>query len=38
MAVYKRGYQRYAGPITGPWTRFLVLPLLFAMSLGERPL
>src|SRR5262245_2022422 len=26
MAVYKRGYQRYAGPLTGPWTRFLVLP------------
>lgn len=26
MAVYKRGYQRYAGPLTGPWTRFMVLP------------
>src|SRR5919112_1758829 len=26
MAVYKRGYQRYAGPVTGRWTRFLVLP------------
>jgi len=26
MAVYKRGYQRYAGPLTGRWTRFLVLP------------
>src|SRR5499427_1499860 len=26
MAVYKRGYRRYAGPVTGPWARFLVLP------------
>src|SRR5215510_9153822 len=26
MAVYKRGYQRYAGPLTSRWTRFLVLP------------
>jgi ABC-2 type transport system permease protein len=26
MAVYKRGYQRYAGPRTGRWTRFMVLP------------
>ena len=26
MAVYKRGYQRYQGPITGQWTRFMVLP------------
>jgi ABC-2 type transport system permease protein len=26
MAIYKRGYQRYAGPLTGRWTRFLVLP------------
>ena len=26
MAVYKRGYQRYAGPLTGRWARFLVLP------------
>ena len=26
MAVYKRGYRRYAGPLTGRWTRFLVLP------------
>ena len=26
MAVYKRGYQRYTGPLTGRWTRFLVLP------------
>jgi ABC-2 type transport system permease protein len=26
MAVYKRGYQRYTGPLTGPWTRFMVLP------------
>ncbi len=26
MAVYKRGYQRYAGPLTSPWARLLVLP------------
>jgi ABC-2 type transport system permease protein len=26
MAVYKRGYRRYTGPLTGPWGRFLVLP------------
>lgn len=26
MAVYKRGYRRYAGPLTGGWARFLVLP------------
>ena len=26
MAVYKRGYQRYAGPLTSRWTRFMVLP------------
>ena len=26
MAVYRRGYQRYQGPITGRWARFMVLP------------
>ena len=26
MAVYKRGYQRYAGPLTGRWVQFMVLP------------
>src|SRR6476620_2485241 len=26
MAVYKRGYRRYDGPLTGRWTRFIVLP------------
>lgn len=26
MAVYKRGYQRYQGPLTGRWARFMVLP------------
>jgi ABC-2 type transport system permease protein len=26
MAVYKRGYRRYQGPLTGHWTRFMVLP------------
>ena len=26
MAVYRRGYQRYQGPIRGQWARFMVLP------------
>lgn len=26
MAVYKRGYRRYQGPVTGRWDRLLVLP------------
>ncbi len=26
MAVYKRGYRRYQGPLTGRATRFMVLP------------
>ena len=26
MAVYKRGYKRYDGPIRGRWDRFMVLP------------
>ena len=26
MAVYKRGYRRYAGPLTGRRARFMVLP------------
>jgi ABC-2 type transport system permease protein len=26
MAVYRRGYQRYQGPIVGHWARFMVLP------------
>lgn len=26
MAVYKRGYRRYEGPLTGRWARFMVLP------------
>lgn len=26
MAVYRRGYRRYRGPITDRWTRFTVLP------------
>lgn len=26
MAVYKRGYQRYQGPLTTHWQRMLVLP------------
>ena len=26
MAVYKRGYRRYEGLLTGRWTQFMVLP------------
>jgi ABC-2 type transport system permease protein len=26
MAVYKRGYQRYQGPLTGHWTRVMAMP------------
>jgi ABC-2 type transport system permease protein len=26
MAVYRMGYRRYAGPVTGRWERFWVLP------------
>ncbi len=26
MAIYRRGYQKYQGPITSHWTRFMVLP------------
>lgn len=26
MAVYRRGYQRYQGPLTGRWDRLMVLP------------
>ena len=26
MAIYKRGYERYRGPLNGHWSRLLVLP------------
>jgi len=26
VAVYRRGYRRYQGPLTGRWARFMVLP------------
>jgi ABC-2 type transport system permease protein len=26
MAIYKRGYERYQGPLTSHWTRMLALP------------
>ncbi len=26
MAVYRRGYRRYQGPLTGEWERLMVLP------------
>ena len=36
MAVYKRGYQRYQGPVTGHWTRLLTLPRLAWQQLFEQ--
>ena len=37
MAVYKRGYQRYDGPLTGAWTRLLAYPrFAWRRLLGER--
>ncbi len=38
MAVYKRGYRRYAGPLTGRWTRFMVLPRFAWRRLYEQRL
>src|ERR671913_789015 len=38
MAVYKRGYRRYDGPLTGRWTRFLVLPRYSWRKLYEQRL
>ena len=38
MAVYKRGYQRYTGPLTGRWTRFMVLPRYAWQKLYEQRL
>src|SRR5215510_9709548 len=38
MAVYKRGYQRYDGPLTGRWTRFMVLPRYAWQKLYEQRL
>ena len=36
MAVYRRGYQRYRGPINGRWARFLVLPRFAWKRLFQR--
>ena len=38
MAVYKRGYRRYDGPLTGQLTRFLVLPRYAWRDLYEQRL
>src|SRR4026208_1180101 len=38
MAVYKRGYRRYTGPLTGRWTRFMVLPRYAWRKLYEQRL
>jgi ABC-2 type transport system permease protein len=38
MAVYKRGYQRYQGPLTGPLARLLVLPKFAWQRLMEQRL
>lgn len=36
MAVYKRGYQRYQGPVTGHWTRLLTLPRIAWQQLFQQ--
>src|SRR5437879_697051 len=37
MAVYRRGYHRYQGPLTRRWNRLLVLPrFAWARPLGQR--
>ena len=37
MAVYKRGYQRYGGPLTGHWTRLLAFPrFAWRRLIGQR--
>src|SRR5688500_2663443 len=38
MAVYRRGYRRYDGPLTGRWTRFMVLPRYSWSKLYEQRL
>lgn len=38
MAVYKRGYQRYQGPVTGRLARFFVLPRFAWARLFEQRL
>src|SRR4026209_2810647 len=38
MSVYKRGYRRYDGPLTGRWTRFMVLPRYAWVRLYEQRL
>src|SRR5262245_15387074 len=37
MAVYKRGYQRYDGPLVGQWQRLLAFPrFAWRRLLGQR--
>ena len=37
MAVFRRGYERYDGPLTGPATRFMVFPrFAWGKILGQR--
>jgi len=38
MAVYRRGYQKYQGPVSGRWTRFMVLPRFAWRRLYQRRL
>jgi ABC-2 type transport system permease protein len=38
MAVYKRGYQRYQGTLTGHWTRLLAMPRFAWKRLFEQRL
>jgi ABC-2 type transport system permease protein len=38
MAVYKRGYQRYRGPLTSHWTRVLAMPRFAWQRLSQQRL
>ena len=37
MAVYKRGYRRYDGPLADRWTRLLAFPRFAWRRLFGRP-
>ena len=38
MAVYRRGYQRYQGPLMGDWNRLFVLPRFACEGLMQQGL
>ena len=38
MAVHRRGYRRYQGPLTGRWSRLMVTPRFAWQRLSEQRL